>query len=284
VTFALIRFHFLHIPVVAASFSLYIGFGLFCALYLPGAVHRAWWTTVILIFELVMLGIGLTSGVRSVWVAVPGALVVTYLLTRHSGSYVWRRVARIGVALAATSVVAALVYPSTIDAVGREASSIASYNQGVSSSDANAQWRLNNWQYGFSQIRRHEWTGIGFGQAEVPPDVCAKGCAHQTGDSTIVPGSDLHNSILAIALRLGVPLFLVFVAFEACVFAQARRRGRRDPFVRWALACHLLTGFTALTAVVLEGPYMGIFFWFFAGLVLGQTSDQDDEAPSGVPA
>lgn len=265
VVFALTLVHALNIQTIQVAFSLYIGYGLLFALFLPRAIRRTRWVNLLIAFEIGVLGLGF---VRSVWVALPAAIAVT-MACAGAGRRVRRQLVRFAMVLAAVVVVAAVFSPRTVHALSREADSVIAYKQGNSSSDANAKWRLNNWNYAFTQIKKHPIAGIGFGGAEVPLSVCAKGCAHQTGDPTIVPGSDLHNSIIALALRFGIPMFLIFLAFEAAVFARARRLGRANPYASWAFACHLLTGFTALTAVVLEGPYMGVFFWFFAGLTVG---------------
>lgn len=253
--------------MIGVAESLYVGYGLLALLLVPGLIPRGRWTVLVVGFEVVVIALGF---VRSVWFALPMAVVVT-LLVCGATPHVRRQIVRLLALGVVALVVTAVVLPARFEAMRAEASSIVFYNSGHSASDNNAKWRLNNWSYALSAIGRSPVGGIGFGQAEVPVSVCTNACnaPGALGDSTVLAGSDLHNSILAIPLRLGVPAFLAFLAFEGLVLVRARRSAMRSSIGRWLLACHLLTMFTALTAVVLEGPYMGIFFWLFAGLAIG---------------
>jgi O-Antigen ligase len=272
----LLHAHLVHLSLVPVARSLYIGYGLLLVMFAPELIPRNRWVTLVIVLQLVIVGL---DKVRSVWIAFPLAVVSTLLIT-GSAERIRRQIVKLTVILATLIVVAGVIFPTVLNALGREAASIVSYS-GNTASDANAKWRLTNWHYGLSEIKKHSLTGIQLGGPEVPPSVCKTGCnrAGLGGDSTVLAGADLHNSILAIPLRFGIPAFLLFIVFELTVLARARRAARRSSLVRWLLACHLLTLFTALTAVVLEGPYMGIFFWLTGGLVIGVSSF----SPSGSP-
>ncbi|MGH9918598.1 MAG: O-antigen ligase family protein, partial [Nitrososphaerales archaeon] len=223
---------------------------------------------VALLPQVAVLGLGL---VRSIWVAVPAAILATMAVvgatTRFKVQFI-----RFLMIVAVMAVAVVALRPSVVNRLGAQADSIISYSGGTTSSDNNAKWRLSNWRYGLSEIEKHPIFGVGFGQSEVPPAICTTGCnVPVQNDPTVLPGADLHNSILAIPLRLGLPALALFLIFEGMIIARARRLGRRSGTMQWLLACHLVTAFTALTTVVLEGPYMGVFFWLFGGLVLGFT-------------
>lgn len=258
------------VPIVGVAHSLYIGYGVLLALFAPRLAPRSRWLNVLLGCQIIVLAASL---VRSIWFAFPLALVGTVLVCRPS-RHVLLQMIRLLALAAVVLGIAAFAYPPAVASVAREAASIVNYNSGSSASDNNAKWRLTNWHYGLSEIQKHPLGGIGFGQSEVPQAVCAAGCNKPgaNGDATVLSGADLHNSILAIPLRLGLPGLFVFLMFEAMVLQQARRSAFRSKTVAWLFACHLLTLLVALTAVVLEGPYMGIFFWLFGGLVIGAGS------------
>jgi len=265
----LLHAHLVHLSFVPVARSLYIGYGLLLVMFAPELIPRNRWVTLVIVLQLVIMGL---DEARSVWIAFPLAIVSTLLVT-GSAERIRRQIVKLAAVFVALVVVAGVIFPTVLSALGREAASIVSYS-GHTASDANARWRLTNWHYGFSEIKKHPLTGIQLGGPEVPPSVCTTGCnrAGQGGDSTVLAGADLHNSILAIPLRFGILAFLLFFVFELTVLVQARRAARRLGLARWLLACHLLTLLTAMTAVVLEGPYMGIFFWLTGGLVISLPS------------
>jgi hypothetical protein len=260
-----------HVLAISVAQSLYIGYGLLLFVFAPTLMRRTPWASVLAVVQIVVIAL---EQVRSVWAAFPLAILST-LLVCGAGPQVRAQVAKLAVLFVAVLAAVATVYPPTIAAIGDEAASIVTYDSGTTTSDNNAKWRLTNWRYATTEIKKRPVTGIQLGGPEVPPSVCTTGCnqADANGDLTVLAGADLHNSILAIPLRFGLPAFLLFVLFEVLVVNQARKTVRVSNVARWLLACHLLTLFTAMTAVVLEGPYMGIFFWFFGGLVLGFAPD-----------
>jgi hypothetical protein len=269
------------IGVIAVAQSLYIGYGLLLVVFAPELMQRNRWVIGVTVFQIAMLGL---DEVRSVWVAFPLAILSTLLVT-GSGSFerIKPQLLRFVAILVMVLVTAGVAFPTVVSGISQEAASIVSYS-GHTTSDNNTKWRLTNWRYGFSQIAKRPLTGIQLGGPEVPPSVCKTGCNQLTpNDPTVLPGSDLHNSVLAIPLRFGIPAFLLFVIFELIVISHGKRAASRSGVVRWLLACHLLTLFTAMSAVVLEGPYMGIFFWLTGGLVIG-VSSLGGEAPGAVDA
>lgn len=250
--------------------SLYISYGLLVVLFASNFIRHSLWLNVLIAVQIAFIGLGM---MRSVWFAFAVAVGMTLAIS-STATRATRRIVRLLALASAVLIFGAFVYPSTIASVSREAVSVIDDNAGTKLSNDNAKWRLTNWQYAIAEIRKHPILGIGFGQPEVPASVCKAACSLQNAhdDPTVLNGSDLHNSILAIPLRLGLPALLALLMFEVMVIERARRSARRSTVVQWLFGCHVLTAFTALTAVVLEGPYMGIFFWFFGGLVIGAGS------------
>jgi hypothetical protein len=54
-------------------------------------------------------------------------------------------------------------------------------------------------------------------------------------------GSDLHNSWVAIALRLGIPTYLLVIAYQVSVLWYGRRLAAAgDDLAVWLVACQVL--------------------------------------------
>jgi hypothetical protein len=276
--------HALTPGLIPVASSLYIGFALLLTLFAPTVAPNGSWVKLVSLAEAITLILG---EVRSAWVAIAAASVIVVFVCRVSPRAGVRLVFYPLIGFAIILLAALMFAPGKVNAIRSEASSIVSYS-GSSASDANARWRLNNWRYAEGMIGRHPFTGVGFGGPEVPSTVCLTACNKPVpGDPTVVVGgADLHNSILAIGLRLGLPTLALVLLYE---FMLIRRAGwlssqSADEFSTWLLASQLLTGVTALTAVVLEGPYMGIFFWFLGGLLLGYDARGEPVQPRSPAA
>ena len=168
------------------------------------------------------------------------------------------------VTLSIVATIGLVAAPARVDQVWTEARSVVSFSGGQTVSDRNAEWRLNNWRYAKGVVEGQPILGAGLGRPEVPASVCGSACDAEPITPSQSPGADLHNSWLAVAIRLGLPAFILVVAFQWIVIREAYRSSLAgDESAAWLLACQLLVAATALTSVVLEGPYMGLFFWFF---------------------
>ena len=71
--------------------------------------------------------------------------------------------------------------------------------------------------------------------------------------------------------------------FQAVVLVAGRRLLSRSepsqrPVVSWLIACQLLTAVHSLFTVVLEGPYMGLFFWLLGGVIVGLAATAELDA------
>lgn|GEM_PF-6977852 len=87
-----------------------------------------------------------------------------------------------------------------------------------------------------------------------------------------------HNSLLDLTYRVGVPGLILFLSMPLTIFLGARRIFRveglaKQPILVVAIACLLgFLGF-AFFNVVLETPYMSVFFWVFLGIGAGALHD-----------
>ncbi len=84
---------------------------------------------------------------------------------------------------------------------------------------------------------------------------------------------DPHNSFVAIIYRLGFPAALCLFATVILCVLQTARAIRRSSELRGAILTACLAAFTAINIfacfnVVLEGPFLGMFYWLLLGLML----------------
>jgi len=120
------------------------------------------------------------------------------------------------------------------------------------------------WRNALTLIRRAPFVGIGLGtKAPLFPD---RFC--EFGASPISNCGAAHNSYLTIAMRLGIPMLLFFLAINTAVVVRVLMRLRRagpagadveiPSFLLLALA-----GFSvyATTSLFLESPYLSTLYW-----------------------
>lgn len=249
---------------IDAAASLYAGFALLAVVFAPELLSRklprAVWVTIGLV-ALAEIGKGET---RSIWVALTVAIPATLLLSGFDRAS-QRGILRFALLASVLLLAAAVLAPSVMGDLNAEQASIYS-NSTRRDSVANAEWRSKVGRRALSQIGEKPLSGVGFG----PPQT-----HHDDGLPT-----DLHNSILGFGLRLGIPGLFLLMLFEAGVLASARRllarsRPQQRSIVRWLVACQVLTAVHSLFTVVLEGPYMGLFFWILGGVIVGLASSVD---------
>ena len=146
---------------------------------------------------------------------------------------------------------------------------------GVSGSGTNSQWRLAIWHYMLKQTVHHPVLGVGFGR---PTAFFWHGNVYDARAGNAADQQDVtgpHNSFVNLLFRMGLLGFLALlalVAFGAFRVLRALRSKQLVPLDRALLiataASFIAVVVTASFSVALEGPYMGIFFWIFLGLLL----------------
>jgi hypothetical protein len=143
-----------------------------------------------------------------------------------------------------------------------------------SSANANARWRLAFWRYLLRQSIHDPVFGVGFGK---PADFTWHGVTYDPrSQAPGAPASDVtgaHNSFVAMLYRAGAPALLATLALMVVAVARLvplirRTSGEDRALAIWPLAALAIATGQASFNVVLEGPYMGIFFWAALGLAL----------------
>ncbi len=259
--------HFAFLGVIPVAASVYVAIAMLVPILAPEAAPTGPWVKVVVVCEGLVL---LDGEVRSVWVAFPVGLLFAIWIVTQSRDRLRLSASRVVVLTGVFAIglysIGTLAAPSKTSALEAEARSIVSSN-GSSPSDANAAGRLRFWRYAEREVEKHPIAGIGFGKPQMPLDVCGSACSNDPTKAYI------HNSWLAMALRLGLVGFGLLILFQAIVVSAGVSLSRSgDSLVLWLMACQIIVGVTALTAVVLEEPYLGSLFWLFGGVVVGRAS------------
>jgi putative inorganic carbon (HCO3(-)) transporter len=261
----------------SSSYALYLGFGILFVLIAPSLIENEKRRQLAYGFAVVQGALIAASQSRSLWVAMCIGLAGTALA---GGLHIEAkgRLFKFGLAFVGLAVVAAIMLPSTATRLASVAHTLVRYNNPAAPTETaqvkvlDTQWRLQRWQQAYDQaVKPHPLTGIGFG---VP--VIDDRAIRQAYEAAGVPPPriDPHNSFIAFAARMGIPAFFLLLLFEVMVFRSAARALRADvgptrhALIAWLLGCQLMTAGHSLFTVVLEGPYMGLFFWLFGGMVI----------------
>ncbi|MHB8468989.1 MAG: O-antigen ligase family protein, partial [Gaiellaceae bacterium] len=142
-------------------------------------------------------------------------------------------------------------------------------------SNANASWRFAIWGFMLRRTLHDPAFGVGFGR---PTHFLWHGVLFDArlGDASN-PNDETgpHNSFVDLIFRTGLLGFIPLVVLVAAAFLRLRTslRERRDdrPLLAALIGVAAIFVFVSIVAslnVVLEGPYMGIFFWIALGLLL----------------
>jgi len=135
------------------------------------------------------------------------------------------------------------------------------------SEDPNSAWRLYSWGLLIAGFVQSPILGHGFGGNL--PSFLFRGRAYGL-DPTVPIGA--HNSYLFLLFKEGIIGFGLAIAFAVSVFAFTLPRLRRMELGedRWiagaAMGAFAFVCLFAAFNVVLEGPFMGMFFWIYPAL------------------
>jgi O-antigen ligase len=222
-------------------------------------------------FPVLVLGVALTvaGASRAAWVGLLVAFAVVILLAPSE-----RRVLSTGFA----TVILLLGVGASLPVESPEESSrvVQEVEGSLDESrpeNANVRWRIAYWSWVVEESARVPAFGVGFGR---PTNFHWEGNIydHRTGEpGRLFNVTPPHNSFLNLLYRTGLPGLL---ALGALMFVAVRRLvpvALRAHDEDRAIAVFLLAALAAITAiacfaVVLEGPYMGMFFWAVLGLAL----------------
>jgi O-antigen ligase len=192
---------------------------------------------------------------RSAWLAFIAAAAILFV-RRISPPVI------VGLAIVVCGFVLLSLATSPNSTLGQE---IARAKTVTSTTDPNAQFRLNFWKAALAKSIDSPLIGAGFDPYPaniVPPE--------STGFD---PFPAPHNSFVAIAYRIGFIPALIFLALLVNLIrrgfrASVERAEPRDRAICLALtAIVVYAGFTSAFNVFLEAPYAGPLFWTAVGLL-----------------
>jgi len=146
--------------------------------------------------------------------------------------------------------------------------------EGEGPEEPSATFRRIAWAKAVARIRAQPWTGIGFGPepALYPSSYC------DAPESPISNCGNAHNTYLTLAMRTGIPSFMLWAVASLWVaggYARAVLRHKNDEaVVRTAvlltaiLASLLVFGFFSL---FFESPYLSPYYWVTLGVMAETT-------------
>jgi O-antigen ligase len=133
--------------------------------------------------------------------------------------------------------------------------------------DPNSAHRIAMWAEILDRTAKKPLLGEGFG----PPFSILFGSKfYDYSERRLHP----HNSFLWILDRMGIVglgifLFLILKFYRSAMRAyQGMTAGKSKAYLLALMSCHVCLSIFAFFNVVLEGPFMGIFFWITMGLVM----------------
>lgn len=130
------------------------------------------------------------------------------------------------------------------------------------SQDSSAAWRVNLWQSANKAWMSNPILGIGFGK-KIPLEVDKW--------KTFEEVRNLHNSLIAITVQMGIVGIVVFLAFIFMVIKKSWKNIFTNydlsPYYIGITACILVILFCSLFQPYLETNLTGIFLWIMLGLL-----------------
>jgi hypothetical protein len=162
-----------------------------------------------------------------------------------------------------------LLAPTVIQVVGDESGGI----------EGSLRFRTDVWSNALDRILASPVTGIGFGPAPAlyPDEYC---------DTSYSPTSNCgnaHNTYLTLAMRMGIPVFLFFVAINLLIVIRFLRRAIRtseeaqptlvSPFLA---AAFVSLGLYAAMSLFFESPYLSPLYWVALALMHAGTNPSVD--------
>lgn len=215
------------------------------------------------------------SAHRSILLSLFGALLVVLILIR---GHVARLFKQLSVVLVLATVITVAFVPSVLVTAQ---STFTKYSNLVNLDEPNIRFRLLNLSYGVTQWATTPVVGTGFGSplSISLTDLWGRDVASDELAYTTAP----HNSFLTVLVRTGAVGTALFAAITLIFYYSAVRGIRRLRPCRGRaiavalLACQVATAIMAAFNVVLEGPFMGIFYWIFMGAALRAIYLANDE-------
>lgn len=217
--------------------------------------------------------------VRTGWVALSVAIFFVFIISNRFGIRIWI-LKRIPIVLYVILLLIALELlfsgSSVVETyIELTASMFAwiqdKYDYNIKS--MNALWRIEVWKEALRQVSLSPFWGIGFGgKFFLNQEYLIDRGLYFSEIRGDIHGLDIHNSHLAILLRMGIIGFVIYLwinysFYKQClnfIEYQSNREARLCMLAIMGAYFFYLT--VASFCVALEGPYMGIFFWMLIGM------------------
>lgn len=204
----------------------------------------------------------LKSMVRSTWVALAVSLVFLLIISAKKQR---KSTLSVVVGIFAGVLILILGYsyfsnPVIFRELSMEAQSIYDINMSTSSA-ANTKWRVETTRIGLQRVLQNP-LGDGFGRPAAIWETMSGGNIEV----------DYHNSHLSLLVRTGVLGFLIYLCINALFYYRALQfcvrtdKPLHRAYMTGILAGHMSIAINSMFFMVLQGPYMGIFYWIFMGL------------------
>jgi len=142
--------------------------------------------------------------------------------------------------------------------------------------DPNSLHRLAMWEEALNRTAREPLVGEGFGP---PFSLLASNKFYDYSEKRLHP----HNSFLWILNRMGMIGFTIFFLLILKFYRSAIKAykkmspGKSKAYLLALMSCHVSISIFAFFNVVLEGPFMGIFFWIIMGLAMALINIKKNE-------
>ena len=202
---------------------------------------------------------------RSQLLALIAGVVVIALANPHR-----RRIGSLGLTVAVGVALLALLAAIGVLPIGGHPLWEATVERAASSfdpaADSSTDWRVQVNRHVLSEVLAKPLTGIGFG-----PAIAFR---YSNGREEVV---DPHNSFVAVLYRLGFPTALLLFTSLGLLSRRAWVAGQSADREKLSLLLSAQAGLVAMAVfasfnVVLEGPYLGLFFWIPVGILMRLTS------------
>ena len=201
--------------------------------------------------------------VSSGWVSLSGSLIFLYVLgeRRIKSSIIVGCVSALLCLAVILPIYNNYYHKGILDEIYMEAESFLNYGEASTVASANARWRIQTNYFAVQNTLKKPVSGVGFGPSA--------GIGETIGGDKYV---DFHNSYLSVAFRMGFPGIIALILinllfyFYGIRFYRSTKNSLKRAYMIGILASHLSISLNASFFMVLQGPYMGIFYWILIGL------------------
>ena len=220
---------------------------------------------------------------RSAWVALFGALIFLLIISKGKRNSILSLYFPIFVGIFLLVFVFSYLLKSPfLEDMYIEARTVYDYNDIDNAASANSKWRIETDKIGIKEAIQNP-LGKGFG-----PPAPESVWKDWSGSGDI--NADYHNSYIAILTRTGFLGFMTFIYITIIFYYHGIQfiMNTNDPqykaYMIGILSSHLSVFINSQFSVVLQGPYMGIFYWILMGMGMVLINLNKESSNSGLRA